>query len=366
MHTKRKTDRIKTAELRYSEALLNAVRAAPLKPGCYLFKDPLGYVIYVGKAKSLRPRVRSYFTDAAREDERVIPLLPAIADVEFQTTDTELDALMLEHRLIKRLKPRFNALMSDESRRSWLRISVKDEYPAIAILEEPLLDDALYFNIVMDEYDGAEMLEAINTVWKTPLCEKTSFDEVRRACVFGQTRTCAAPCERRVPGEEYRRRIDEIVNLINGGRPSAVAALEAERNRLASDMKFEEAAAIHGRLDKLARLRRRFEKMASIPALGNAVVIARAYRAREAALFFFSDGYARLRRDLSLDGDVQRVSRFTVALGAEARNVADDGWMGRALNEIGAEKAICPTEGMAVEDIDAWICDVLIRMKGRV
>lgn len=333
MPAKRKSERIKAFDPNYPDSLLLVVKNAPLEPGCYLFKDKLGYVIYVGKAKSLRARVRSYFAGAAREDERVIPMLPAIDDVEFRVTATELDALILEYRLIKELKPRFNALMVDEQKRQWLRISIQDEYPALSVEKAQAGDRAAYFDIVLDEYDGAEIIEAINALWKTPLCGRELPGRTRQ-CIYGETGACMGPCERRVSGEEYRQTIAEIVDHLQGKCVQRIDDAEAAMNKHALRMNYEKAAELKALLDKAERIKRRAARSVVIPSEGDAIVIARAYRSGEAALFLFRDGCVTLREDVLLSDYAPKVRAFAEAILAGERHAEGNGWVARALMEM--------------------------------
>lgn len=359
MPVKRKTDRIKTFEPHYPQALLDSVRTAPNQPGCYLFKDARGFIVYVGKAKNLRSRVRSYFSDSARDDERVIPLLPAIHSVEFCTTGSELDALMLEYRLIKEHKPRFNSLMVNEIDRLWLRLSIGDDYPTLSITSTQADDKSAYFPIILDEYDGAELLEAFNALWRTPLCRRAAIAGGDKACLYGQTGACAAPCEGTVDRDEYRRGIDEIVGLLHGQRAPSMDALEADMMRLAISRDYEKAARAKETLDKLERIRRRAGKSATLPEEKDAVLIIRAYRAEEAALFLFREGMAVWRENVPLQEYAPGIGRFFSALERGDANLQDDGAMGRCLMEIGAEREMLVLEAPQTENARRWAEGVL-------
>jgi excinuclease ABC subunit C len=244
-----------------NDALAEKLRHLPQKPGVYQHKDADGTVLYVGKAKSLRNRVRSYFQEGRPRDGRLNALVARIADVEVIVTDTEAEALILENNLIKALRPRYNVNLKDD--KTYPFICIKNErFPRVFPTRRVRRDGSLYFGPYTDAKAMRLMLKTIKDLFKLRSCSLNLSEAAIRAgrytpCLDYHIQKCAAPCVGYETEAHYHQTIEQIKTLLNGKTDTLVALLEDEMRRLAGEKRFEEAAELR---DRVAALRKYSEK----------------------------------------------------------------------------------------------------------
>jgi excinuclease ABC subunit C len=234
-----------------TEALAEKLRHLPTGPGVYQHRDAAGAVLYVGKAKNLRNRVRSYFQDRPR-DGRLRALVEKIVDVEVIVTDTEAEALILENNLIKSLRPRYNVNLKDD--KTYPYICIKNErFPRVFPTRRVRRDGSLYFGPYTDAKAMRGMLKAIKDLFKLRSCSLNLHEAAIRAgkyqpCLDYHIQKCAAPCVGYETEAHYNGTIEQIKKLLNGKNDELVALLKEEMGRLAGLKKFEEAAELRDRV----------------------------------------------------------------------------------------------------------------------
>jgi len=222
------------------------VGQAPSCPGVYIMRGAAEKVLYVGKAKSLRRRVRSYL-DPRRQGARIALLISQVVDVEFLVTDTELEALILENSLIKKWRPKYNISLRDDKTYPFLRLSVQEEFPTLTVVRRPVSDGARYFGPYVPAAAMRRVLHMIRKMFPLRRC-RLSLDRRRRPCLNYQMGRCLAPCAGKVDPLEYGL-IVRGVNLFLQGRGAELAAeLRREMSELAAEEKFEAAAVLRDRL----------------------------------------------------------------------------------------------------------------------
>ncbi len=323
--------------MRHNE-LMDKIKNAPVQPGCYLYRDSMGFVIYVGKAKLLRNRVRQYF-QKQREDgnPKLENLVRVIADVEYQVTPTERDALMQEYRLIKQYKPWFNSQLVSAPRHWFLRIDQTSRRPSMTIAEQMADDGADHFGYFRDRFDAQNAVLLLNAAWHTPTCGKGSFDAPTRPCVQHEIGRCMAPCARSMDENAYRTAICEIIRLLSGDRPKLLTRLEAEMKRHAAQMEYEKAAAIKRQMEQLEGLGRRSRFLTRFPEKGDVLVFLRAYREEGYSLFLIRDGVAFARADLREAPDERTLQHML-----DHPYQTDESWLSGCLIELYADKLFVP------------------------
>lgn len=322
-----------------SAALRGKVANAPQSPGCYLFFDRQGRIIYIGKSKLLRNRVRQYFHEAAAQDDRTKDLVREIYDVEYRITPTELEALVLEYCLIKRHKPWFNSQHIRDTAHPYLRIDQREDYPTLSIADKPY-DDAGYYGMFADRYDAQDAIELISRVWKTPRCGRASFVQVDRPCIFYDMKHCTGPCCGVCGAEAYREAIDDIVTLLSGKHPLAQLRLEDEMRGQAARLAFEEAGETKALLDRLGRIQRKCGRSFRVTAETNAAVFMRAYG--EAAVSAFGIRKGAVCAHAVLDGEAadERLDAFIGEVRQPGTLLSEAEWLPGCLMEIYAHKAL--------------------------
>ena len=223
----------------------------PTKSGIYQFKNDQGIVIYVGKAKVLRNRVRSYF-QVRPMDAKTKALVAKIADVEVIVTDSEAEALLLENNLIKELKPRYNILLRDDKSYPYIRVT-NEEFPRVFYTRTVIRDGSKYFGPYTDGRYLFYLMKTLKTIFPLRSCDLPLTNETIAAgkykvCLDFQIKRCEGPCEAHITREKYGEYIKQTVQILNGRTRELAEMLESEMERLAENLEFEEAAAVRNRL----------------------------------------------------------------------------------------------------------------------
>ncbi len=241
-----------------SETLKERLRSLPDKPGCYIMRDGRGTIIYIGKAKSLRRRVRGYFRPGAKHAPKVRSMVHTVADFEFMTVKNEAEALLTEAALIKRYKPHFNILMRDDKRYLALRADVSLEFPTFATCRIVRDDGAIYFG----PFPSAPVVRAAKDFVEKRFglrgCRCITPDEdAKRHCLADKIRFCSAPCEGRISAADYRRRFDEACAFLRGERPGLIDDLVREMGEASGKGDFERAARLRDTISALREMTKR-------------------------------------------------------------------------------------------------------------
>jgi len=230
----------------------------PDAPGVYLHKDGNGKVIYVGKAKRLSQRIRSYFQAGADHHPRTVQLVQRIRDVDYIATASETEALVLENQLIKEYRPRYNVQLRDDKQYPYLKITLQEPFPRVMVVRRIAADRARYFGPYTNVKDMRATLKFACGLFQVRTChldlpEKT----VPRPCLDYQIGICSAPCVGHDPRTGYRRKVNQLVHFLDGADHRVVQTLQREMAGLAADYRFEEAAVVRDRIGKLETTVRR-------------------------------------------------------------------------------------------------------------
>ncbi|HVM13509.1 MAG TPA: excinuclease ABC subunit UvrC [Egibacteraceae bacterium] len=232
----------------------------PTEPGCYLWRDRRGRVVYVGKAKNLRARLASYFGLWGSIPQRTRAMLEVAAGVEWIVAANEVEALHLEYNLIKRHLPRYNVRYTDDKSYPYLAVTVQDEVPRAMVRRNPRKDGTRYFGPYAHAYAIRETLDLLLRVFPVRTCSQGVFDRCRRTgrpCLLHHIDRCAAPCVGKVTAEEHRDLVADLIAFLEGDTDETLEDLEARMTAEASKLNFEAAARIR---DQLAAVRRALEK----------------------------------------------------------------------------------------------------------
>jgi excinuclease ABC subunit C len=240
------------------------VKQFPTTPGVYLMKDAQGRVLYVGKAKNLRNRAGHYFTQAAAEDRRTADLVPLIADIDFLPADTEVDALLLEARLVKDIQPRFNVELKDDKTFPYLQIRIREEFPRVEFTRKPRTRGVKLYGPFTSARSLRAAIQVLQRIFQFRTCAlDIKSDEQRwrwfRPCILHQIRQCTAPCNFRVTKEEYRKQIRALRMVLEGKKDRLLAELEEEMKRASAELLFERAARLRDEIAALKKLSLRGE-----------------------------------------------------------------------------------------------------------
>jgi excinuclease ABC subunit C len=221
----------------------------PPRPGCYMFIDKAGVVVYVGKAKSLRSRVRSYFSDGGSDTRYFIPILRRIVrDLETVVTSTEKEAAVLENELIKKHQPRFNVKLRDDKDFLCLRIDPKSEWPRLETVRRPSPDGARYFGPFHSATSARRTLHLVNKHWKLRTCSDVEMQSRKRPCLQYQIKRCPAPCVMDVDKNQYAEQVRSVSLFLEGRHDELTRELKDRMKSAAQAMEFEMAAIYRDQL----------------------------------------------------------------------------------------------------------------------
>jgi len=240
------------------------IRGLPDTPGVYLFTDAEGALLYVGKAVSLRKRVQSYFTerDFGYDAERLGAMVAQIAEVEYLLTANELEALILESNLIKERRPRYNIVLRDDKHYPFIRLDLRDPFPALQVVRRIRRDGALYFGPYVPAGTMWNLLALIHRTFPLRTCRSIAG---RTRCLEYHLGRCLAPCEALVTAQEYGQMVQEVRLLLEGRDREVIGQLESQMRAAAERLEFERAARLR---DQIASLRRAGEGQRVLSARG--------------------------------------------------------------------------------------------------
>ena len=222
--------------------LKDKINKFPQKTGIYMMKDKEGNIIYVGKSKKLRDRVKSYFVKSANHSRKNQRLVKNICDIDIIITDTELDALLLECEMIKKIRPIYNVLMKNHENYTYIKINVKQEFPSIEVVRE-IEDDNMYFGPYTMERKLEEVKNIIAEIYKVRLCKKQT------KCMKYDLNKCLGPCRDITSKEEYNKSVQKVISTLRGEDNEIINILESKMQEEISTLNFEKACEIKGSID---------------------------------------------------------------------------------------------------------------------
>jgi len=285
-----------------TDSISRKLELLPAVPGVYLFRDAAGEIIYVGKASSLRNRVRSYFGSKTGLSTKVLRLVEAVVDLEFILTGTEQQALVLEADLVRRHRPQYNARLKDDKSFPYLKVDVEDPWPTVTVTRRRLNDGALYFGPFSSARSMRQTLRLTRKVFRFRVCTGPLNVNRSRPCLNYHIGLCPGPCAGAVSQEEYRTTIDRIILFLKGQRRQVLDALTAEMKQAAANLACERAALLRDRAQAVELVTKRHEGVTALR--GDQDILALAQNAGGALVELFSvrDGRALGREDFLVEG----------------------------------------------------------------
>ena len=278
--------------------MIEKLSLIPPRPGVYLLKGAKEDVLYVGKAKNLRSRLRSYFQKSAL-DSRKFSMVKNIKDFSYVVTGNELEALVLEANMIKQYKPRFNIILRDDKNYPYLKLTVNEEWPRLEVVRRIKKDGALYFGPYVPARSMWEAVVFIRRNFPIRPC-KYSLDRPMRPCIQRQMGKCPAPCGGLIGKKEYMRIVEDVRLFLQGEKKELLDELEKRMEKFSEELRFEDAAKIR---DSINNLRHIWESQKVIaPELGDIDVIGFYGEGKEtvALIFFIRNGVMIGTKDFHL------------------------------------------------------------------
>ncbi len=247
-----------------NQGLAQKLAELPSTPGVYLFRGRGGQILYVGKARSLKDRVRSYFQGSRIDNPRLDRLIESIRDLEVVATDTEREALILENSLIKTHKPRYNVLLRDDKNHPYLKLTVGEDYPRIYVVRRPGTDGEVYSGPYVPASLARKTQNLVHRLFGIRNCNEKLDGHRPRPCLQYQIKRCVAPCVESIATlEEYKKTVESARLFLEGKNDDLVASLKRQMHRAAEEERFEEAARLRDTVRTLEDLSTR-QKMATV------------------------------------------------------------------------------------------------------
>ncbi|MDE6874004.1 MAG: excinuclease ABC subunit UvrC [Lachnospiraceae bacterium] len=280
------------------------LKKLPGKPGVYIMHDSHDAIIYVGKAISLKNRVRQYFQSSRGKSPKIQQMVANIAYFEYIVVDSEMEALVLECNLIKEHHPKYNTMLKDDKSYPYIKVTVNELYPRVLYARRQKKDKAKYFGPYTSAYAVKETLELLRKTYQYRNCNKQLAGEkaAERPCLYHHIGQCKAPCQGNVPAAEYRKNIDEILEFLGGNYGILTKKLTASMMEASEKMEFEKAAEYRDLLNSVKKLSQ--QQKASDTAGSNRDIIAFATAGDEAVVqvFFIREGKMLGREHFYLTG----------------------------------------------------------------
>ena len=269
----------------------------PKQPGVYLMKGKKGEILYIGKARLLTDRIRSYFQKGGDQSPKTRVLVGLISDIETIVTKSELEALLLESNLIKRHRPRFNVVLRDDKCYPYLRLPIKDNFPRLSIVRRVKQDGALYFGPYVPTGALRETLKIIKKVFPLATCKIDIDGTAERACIEFEIKRCMAPCTGNQSQEDYHRIVKQVQCFLEGRDKELLEGMRAEMEIAADKEEFEKAARVRDRITKVTKTLEK-QRIAQISSVDQDVMgLARMGPAADLQLLFVRGGQLIGRKD---------------------------------------------------------------------
>ena len=285
-----------------SDHIRTILKNLPMKPGVYLMKDERGTIIYVGKAKKLRNRVRSYFNASAENSLKTIHLRGNIRDIDFIVEENEIKALILEETLIKRHKPHFNISLKDDKKYPYIKVSWHMPYPKVETTRRIVQDGSRYFGPYVAMWAVQNTLQTLRKAFPYLTCDRDITGKDPRACLFHDIKLCNAPCIGAVTKDEYRAMIAELMDVFSGKSEHVVERLNDEMNAAAEGLDFERAAAIRDQLRAIEYITRQHKAVSTDFTDRDVIALARDDSETVVQILFIRNGKLIGSDSRSLDG----------------------------------------------------------------
>ncbi len=237
-----------------SNLITEQLKQLPGSPGVYLFRDAGGNILYVGKAASLRNRVRSYFRASEKLSPKIQRMIARVQDLDFFVTNSEQEALILEYNLIQRHQPRYNVRLKDGKSFPFLKISLNEEWPRVHLTRRMEDDGGRYFGPFASAKSLRQTLKVLKRIFPFRSCSRTITGTDRRPCLNYYIHLCAGPCIGAVSKQEYSNVIRQVVQFLEGKQEKIVRSLESKMEKAAEALDFEKAALLRDQLQSIGRV----------------------------------------------------------------------------------------------------------------
>ncbi len=322
-----------------SEKIQGILATLPSKPGCYIYRNAEGTIIYVGKAINLKNRVRSYFHADTSHDSKTRRLVRDIVDIEWIVVGSELEALILEMNLIKKHRPKYNIRLKDDKRYPYIKIHWADPFPKVTVTRQMDEDGSRYFGPYTSAWAVYQTLDVLRKIFPYLTCDREITGLDKRACLYFDIKLCIAPCIGAASQASYRQMIADLMDFLGGHSEGISARLEAEMQKASEELRFEKAAAVRDQLKAVHSIVER-QKIVFAADYKDSDVLAMARSDGEACVqvFFIRGGKLIGREYFILEGtedaaDAEVMQQFVTQFYTEAATIPPQVMMPQEIEE---------------------------------
>lgn len=312
--------------LNFNDHIKGILDTLPIKPGCYIMKNNLGEIIYVGKAINLRSRVRSYFHDSAELELRKKQMVLKIVDIEWILVDSELEALILEMNLIKKHKPYYNIRLKDDKRYPYIKIHWEESFPKVTVTRKMVEDGSKYYGPYTSIWAVHQTLDVIRKIFPYLTCDRQITGLDKRACLYFDIKLCVGPCIGAVDNAQYRQMIEDLCRFLEGKTDPIIRRLQSEMEIAADKMFFEKAATIRDQIRAIDQIVEKQKVISQDQIDSDVIALARDNGEACVQIFFIRSGKLIGREYFILEGteeaiDQEIIGEFLKQFYAEAANI---------------------------------------------
>ncbi|MCK6566279.1 MAG: excinuclease ABC subunit UvrC [Anaerolineales bacterium] len=327
--------------MKISEKIQGILATLPTKPGCYIYRNGEGTIIYIGKAINLKNRVRSYFHADASHDNKTRRLTREIADIEWIVVGSELEALILEMNLIKKHRPKYNIRLKDDKRYPYIKVHWDEDFPKVTVTRQMEENGARYFGPYTSAWAVHQTLEVLRKIFPYLTCDREITGNDPRACLYYDIKLCAAPCIGAISKDGYRAMISDLMEFLGGHSEPVIRRVQAEMEKAAEEMRFEKAAALRDQLKAMQSIIER-QKIVFGSDYADSDVIAMARADGEACvqIFFIRGGKLIGREYFILEG---------------TEDTTDNQVMAEFVKQFYTEAAVIPQQVLLPQEIEERI-----------
>lgn len=309
-----------------NEHLQGILATLPLKPGCYIYKNTEGTVIYVGKAVNLRNRVRSYFHSNPDQDFKTRQLVAHIADIEWIVVGSELEALILEMNLIKKHRPRYNIRLKDDKRYPYIKVHWADPFPKVTVTRAMVKDGSRYFGPYTSAWAVYQTLDVLRRIFPYLTCDREITGQDARPCLYYDIKLCSGPCIGAIKQAAYRQMIDDLCQFLEGRTDPIVTRLKCEMDEAAENLLFERAAALRDQIHAIEKVVEKQKVISNDQLDSDVIAMARSNGEACVQVFFIRGGKMIGREYYILEGaqdepDAEVIAEFIKQFYDEAASI---------------------------------------------
>ncbi|PKO13138.1 MAG: excinuclease ABC subunit C [Chloroflexi bacterium HGW-Chloroflexi-10] len=321
------------------EHIQGILNTLPSKPGCYLMKNSNGDIIYIGKAISLRSRVRSYFHESGDLHPRTRQMVQKIAHIDWILVGSELEALILEMNLIKKHRPFYNIRLKDDKRYPYIKIHWHEAFPKVTVTRRMIEDGSRYFGPYTSVWAVHQTLDVIRKIFPYLTCDREITGLDKRACLYYDIKLCTGPCIGAISKENYRQMIDDLCRFLEGRTDSIVKRLQLEMEESAEALQFEKAASIRDQIRAIDQIVEKQKVISSDQTDSDVIAIARDDGEACVQIFFIRNGKLIGREYFILEGteeaqDHEVIEEFLKQFYAEAANIPAEVLLPSEIEEV--------------------------------